>query len=91
MSTGTMSQFPIDFNESKGLFDFNVEDFNTISSTSSIGDTSVRFLKWVDVTVEYIELVKRAFTQFIEHQMLSVWKEFRGLNHRHFKNFDDPE
>ncbi|TYK29257.1 pentatricopeptide repeat-containing protein [Cucumis melo var. makuwa] len=58
MSTSTMSQFPIDFNESDVLFDFNIMEFNTISSTSSFGDTSVYFLKWADVTPEYIDVIK---------------------------------
>ncbi|KAA0053216.1 CACTA en-spm transposon protein [Cucumis melo var. makuwa] len=59
----------------------------------------VSFHKRVDVTPKYIELVKGdlqdftdpTLTQFVKHQMLIVWKEFRGQNHRHFKKFDDPE
>ncbi|KAA0043368.1 CACTA en-spm transposon protein [Cucumis melo var. makuwa] len=72
MSTGTMSNFPVSFDKSNDLFDFNVEEFNTIPGTSLVGDTS-------------------AVTRFVEHQMLTVWKEFRGQNHHHFKKFDDPE
>ncbi|KAA0067482.1 CACTA en-spm transposon protein [Cucumis melo var. makuwa] len=41
------------------------------------------FFKWADVTSEYIEVVK--------HQMLTVWKDFKGQNRHHFKKFDDPE
>ncbi|TYJ97095.1 uncharacterized protein E5676_scaffold23G00260 [Cucumis melo var. makuwa] len=36
----TMSQFSVSFDESYGLFDFNVNEFNTILGTSSVGDTS---------------------------------------------------
>ncbi|KAA0047838.1 (R)-mandelonitrile lyase 1-like [Cucumis melo var. makuwa] len=36
----TMSNFSTDFDKSDDLFNFNVEEFNTIQGTSSIGDTS---------------------------------------------------
>ncbi|KAA0054945.1 CACTA en-spm transposon protein [Cucumis melo var. makuwa] len=36
----TMSNFPSDFDESNDLFDFNAKEFNTVSGTSSVGDTS---------------------------------------------------
>ncbi|KAA0041789.1 CACTA en-spm transposon protein [Cucumis melo var. makuwa] len=60
------------------------------------------FLKWVDITPEYIELRKGrlhimldftdpTLTRFVEHQMLNTWKAFRGENHRHYKKFSDPE
>ncbi|TYJ98109.1 CACTA en-spm transposon protein [Cucumis melo var. makuwa] len=67
-----MSNSFVSFDKSNDLFDFNVEEFNTIPGTSLVGDTS-------------------AVTRFVEHQMLTVWKEFRGQNHHHFKKFDDPE
>ncbi|KAA0042950.1 CACTA en-spm transposon protein [Cucumis melo var. makuwa] len=90
---GNMSNFPIGFNESDDLYDFNVEEFNTVPSNSSIGNIS-----------EYIELVKGglqqlfvldftnlAFTWFVEHRMLILWKDFKGQNHRHFMKFGDLE
>ncbi|KAA0061982.1 acidic leucine-rich nuclear phosphoprotein 32 family member A-like [Cucumis melo var. makuwa] len=61
-----------------------IMELNTISSTSSVGDTSDAFQPTAHtprrLTLEYIELVKGG-----------LQKEFRGRNHRHFKKFDDPE
>ncbi|KAA0060287.1 (R)-mandelonitrile lyase 1-like [Cucumis melo var. makuwa] len=36
----TMSQFLTSLDESDGLFDFNVEEFNTVTNTSSVDNTS---------------------------------------------------
>ncbi|KAA0066901.1 CACTA en-spm transposon protein [Cucumis melo var. makuwa] len=65
---------------------------------------SVRCLKWVDVGREYIEVVKgdlqrlfvldfndQAMNRFVEHQMLTTFKEFRADYHRHFKKYSDLE
>ncbi|KAA0040895.1 CACTA en-spm transposon protein [Cucumis melo var. makuwa] len=64
----------------------------------------VRCLKWGDVGREYIEVVKgdlqrlfvvdfndQAMNRFVEHQMLTTFKEFRADCHRHFKKYSDPE
>ncbi|KAA0036191.1 CACTA en-spm transposon protein [Cucumis melo var. makuwa] len=64
----------------------------------------VRCLKWADVGREYIEVVKgdlhrlfvldfndQAMNGFVEHQMLTTFKEFRADFHRHFKKYSDPE
>uniref|UniRef100_A0A9I9E3A8 CACTA en-spm transposon protein n=1 Tax=Cucumis melo TaxID=3656 RepID=A0A9I9E3A8_CUCME len=64
----------------------------------------VRCLKWVDVGREYIEVVKgdlqrffvldlndQAMNRFVEHQMLTTFKEFQADCHRHFKKYNDPE
>ncbi|KAA0061297.1 CACTA en-spm transposon protein [Cucumis melo var. makuwa] len=64
----------------------------------------VRYLRWVDVGREYIEVVKgdlqrffvldfndQAMNRFIKHQMLTSFKEFRGDCHRHFKKYSDSE
>ncbi|KAA0032062.1 CACTA en-spm transposon protein [Cucumis melo var. makuwa] len=64
----------------------------------------VRCLKWADVGREYIEVVKgdlqrlfvldfndQAMNRFVEHQMLTTFKEFRADCHRHFKKYSDPE
>ncbi|TYJ99704.1 CACTA en-spm transposon protein [Cucumis melo var. makuwa] len=64
----------------------------------------VRYLKWADVGREYIEVVKgdlqrlfvidfndQAMNRFVEHQMLTTFKEFRFDCHRHFKKYSDPE
>ncbi|TYK28105.1 CACTA en-spm transposon protein [Cucumis melo var. makuwa] len=75
------------------------------NTTGETQDTfSIYFLKWTNVTLEYIELVKSALqqwfvlnfidptlAQFLEHQMLTYWKDFRGQNHYHFKKFSDHE
>ncbi|TYK11065.1 CACTA en-spm transposon protein [Cucumis melo var. makuwa] len=65
---------------------------------------SVRCLKWADVGREYIEVVKgdlqrlfmldfndQAMNRFVEHQMLTTFKEFQADCHRHFKKYSDPE
>ncbi|KAA0063477.1 CACTA en-spm transposon protein [Cucumis melo var. makuwa] len=64
----------------------------------------VRCLKWADVGREYIEVVKgdlqrlfvldfndQAMNRFVEHQMLTTFKEFRADCHRHFKKYSDPK
>ncbi|TYK16353.1 CACTA en-spm transposon protein [Cucumis melo var. makuwa] len=64
----------------------------------------VRCLKWADVGREYIEVVKgdlqrlfvldfndHAMNRFVEHQMLTTFKEFWADCHRHFKKYSDPE
>uniref|UniRef100_A0A9I9EHK8 CACTA en-spm transposon protein n=1 Tax=Cucumis melo TaxID=3656 RepID=A0A9I9EHK8_CUCME len=64
----------------------------------------VRCLKWADVGREYIEVVKgdlqrlfvldfnnQAMNRFVEHQMLTTFKEFRADYHRHFKKYSDLE
>ncbi|TYK14632.1 CACTA en-spm transposon protein [Cucumis melo var. makuwa] len=61
-------------------------------------------LKWADVGREYIEVVKgdlqrlfvldfndQIMNRFVEHQMLTTFKEFRADYHRHFKKYSDPE
>ncbi|TYK31458.1 CACTA en-spm transposon protein [Cucumis melo var. makuwa] len=47
-------------------------------------------LKWTDVGREYFK-VSRPTSRFVEHQMLSTFKEFRADCHRHFKNYSDLE
>ncbi|TYK01279.1 CACTA en-spm transposon protein [Cucumis melo var. makuwa] len=60
-------------------------------------------LKWADVDREYIEVVKadlqsffvldfndQAMNRFVKHQILHIFKEFRGDCHRHFKKYSDP-
>ncbi|TYK05098.1 CACTA en-spm transposon protein [Cucumis melo var. makuwa] len=64
----------------------------------------VRCLKWADVGREYIEVVKgdlqrlfvldfndQAMNRFVQHQMLTTFKEFWANCHRHFKKYSDPE
>ncbi|KAA0055990.1 CACTA en-spm transposon protein [Cucumis melo var. makuwa] len=65
---------------------------------------SVRCLKWADVGREYIEVIKgdlqrlfvldfndQAMNRFVEHQMLTTFKEFWADCHRHFKKYSNPE
>ncbi|KAA0055175.1 CACTA en-spm transposon protein [Cucumis melo var. makuwa] len=64
----------------------------------------VRCLKWVDVGREYIEVVKgdlqrlfvldfndQAMNRFVEHQMLTTFKEFRVDCYKYFKKYSDQE
>ncbi|TYK21529.1 CACTA en-spm transposon protein [Cucumis melo var. makuwa] len=64
----------------------------------------VRCLKWADIGREYIEVVKgdlqrlfvldfndQAMNRFVEHQMLTTFKEFRADCYKHFKKYSDPE
>ncbi|KAA0045352.1 CACTA en-spm transposon protein [Cucumis melo var. makuwa] len=64
----------------------------------------IRCLKWANVGREYIKVVKgdlqrffvfdfndQALNSFVEHQMLSTFKEFWGDCHRHFKKYDPKE
>ncbi|KAA0050363.1 CACTA en-spm transposon protein [Cucumis melo var. makuwa] len=57
----------------------------------------VRCLKWAEVGREYIERLfvldfnDQAMNRFVEHQMLTTFKEFRADCHRHFKKYSDPE
>ncbi|KAA0058973.1 NBS-LRR type resistance protein [Cucumis melo var. makuwa] len=59
---------------------------------------------WADIGREYTEVVKgdlqrlfvldfndQAMNGFVEHQMLTTFKEFRADSHRHFKKYSDPE
>ncbi|KAA0053293.1 CACTA en-spm transposon protein [Cucumis melo var. makuwa] len=54
-------------------------------------------LKWADVGREYIERLfvldfnDQAMNRFVEHQILTTFKEFRTDCHRHFKKYSDPE
>ncbi|KAA0050386.1 CACTA en-spm transposon protein [Cucumis melo var. makuwa] len=57
----------------------------------------VHYLKWANVGREYIERLfvldfnDQAMNKFVEHQMLTTFKEFRVDYHRHFKKYNDPE
>ncbi|KAA0043360.1 CACTA en-spm transposon protein [Cucumis melo var. makuwa] len=64
----------------------------------------VRCLKCTNVRREYIEVVKgdlqrlfvldfndQAMNRFVEHQMLTTFKEFWADCHRHFRKYSDPE
>ncbi|KAA0048171.1 CACTA en-spm transposon protein [Cucumis melo var. makuwa] len=64
-----MSNFPVGFNEAM-IYSILMPRSSIVPGTSSVGDIS-----------EYIELV----TGSLQHQMLTMWKEFRGQNYRHFK------
>ncbi|KAA0037893.1 gamma-aminobutyrate transaminase POP2 [Cucumis melo var. makuwa] len=108
----------IGFDESDDLFNFNIEEFNTVLDTSSVDETSdisqpatrtprrrehSRNLEldryWSassSLRAVYSQWFVLDFTDptlawFVEHQMFTVRKEFRGQNHHHFKMFDDLE
>ncbi|TYK16434.1 CACTA en-spm transposon protein [Cucumis melo var. makuwa] len=68
--------------EDKPILPYVVRFSNTIGVL--IRDTfPVYILKWTDVTPYN--------SWFVKHQMLSIWKEFRGQNHHYFKKFADSE
>ncbi|KAA0067939.1 CACTA en-spm transposon protein [Cucumis melo var. makuwa] len=61
-------------------------------------------LGWDDVGREYIKFIKgdlqhhfvlyfndQAMNRFVEHQMLTSFKEFSGDYHSHFKKYSDPK
>ncbi|TYK08227.1 CACTA en-spm transposon protein [Cucumis melo var. makuwa] len=43
------------------------------------------------VGVFELDFGDQALTYFVEHQMLSMWKEYKGENHQHFKQFSDSK
>ncbi|KAA0066594.1 CACTA en-spm transposon protein [Cucumis melo var. makuwa] len=55
------------------------------------------FLKWVNIGIEYVERFfvldfnDQAMNRFVEHQMLSTFKEFWDDYYRHFKKYSDPK
>ncbi|KAA0060223.1 CACTA en-spm transposon protein [Cucumis melo var. makuwa] len=57
----------------------------------------VRCLKWADVGREYIERLfvldfnDQAMNRFVEHQMLTIFKEFRADCQRNFKKYSYPK
>ncbi|KAA0048145.1 CACTA en-spm transposon protein [Cucumis melo var. makuwa] len=72
-------------------------------STLKVG--ALHYSQWAvsNVGKEYIDVVKgnlyffvldfndQAMNRFVEHQMLSTFKEFLGDCHRHFKKYNDLE
>ncbi|KAA0040860.1 CACTA en-spm transposon protein [Cucumis melo var. makuwa] len=53
---------------------------------------SIRYLKYVDIGRIHRGCQGRpTSSRFVEHQMLSTFKEFWGDCHRHFKKYSDPE
>ncbi|KAA0066615.1 uncharacterized protein E6C27_scaffold979G00300 [Cucumis melo var. makuwa] len=104
ISTGTMSNFPVDFDESDDLFDFNAKEFNIVQGTSSVSNTSdvsqpatptprrqqhSKNLKLDRYVAQNGKILISIALGQDAHQMLTVWKEFKEQNHRHFKKFDD--
>ncbi|KAA0038011.1 CACTA en-spm transposon protein [Cucumis melo var. makuwa] len=57
----------------------------------------VSSLRWVDVGREYIKRFfvlgfnDQAINRFVEHQILTYFKEFMEEYHRHFKKYRDPK
>ncbi|KAA0031946.1 CACTA en-spm transposon protein [Cucumis melo var. makuwa] len=100
----TMSSFPSGFNKTDVMFlEFAKGLDNPVEGSSSVGDNSSKSNNG-DISREYIEVIKgdlqqffmldfngQAMNRFIEHQMLSNFKEFRDDCHRHFKKYSDPE
>ncbi|KAA0067107.1 CACTA en-spm transposon protein [Cucumis melo var. makuwa] len=52
----------------------------------------VRFRQAIGVCRFFVlDFNDQAMNTFVEHQMLTIFKEFRGDCHRHFKKYSDPE
>ncbi|TYK09404.1 CACTA en-spm transposon protein [Cucumis melo var. makuwa] len=95
------------FMETDDMFLQFEDDLDNIAGgSSSVGDNTdvcvrktfpVCCLKWTDVGREYIERLfvldfnDQAMNRFVEHQMLTTFKEFRVDCHRHFKKYSDQE
>ncbi|KAA0054429.1 CACTA en-spm transposon protein [Cucumis melo var. makuwa] len=78
--------------------------FSQVIGVCMLKTFPVHFLKWADIGREYIEVVKadlqrffvldfndQAMNRFLEHQMLSTFKEFQDDYHRHFKKYSNPD
>ncbi|TYK13530.1 CACTA en-spm transposon protein [Cucumis melo var. makuwa] len=99
-----MSSFSNGFDEIYALFLEFDNALNKTGGSSLVGNTSVCCLKWANVLPNYIEVVKSALQRyfildfidqslitFIEHQMLTSFKEFNKGCHIHFKMYSDSE
>ncbi|KAA0053195.1 CACTA en-spm transposon protein [Cucumis melo var. makuwa] len=99
-------QFGNKFNNVEGSSSKVLNPFRLLGNVNSLNSWSwiVCCLRWADVGREYIEVVKgalqrffvldfndQAMNRFVEHQMLTSFKEFRGNCHRHFKKYSDPK
>ncbi|TYK23260.1 NBS-LRR type resistance protein [Cucumis melo var. makuwa] len=101
MSTCTMSSLPSSFNETDAMFLEFIEDLNNPDGgSSSVGDNlGVSNALGVEkpispYTVRFnqaIGICRKTFLvhslRFIEHHMLSTFKEFKGDCHKHFKKY----
>uniref|UniRef100_A0A9I9EGI1 CACTA en-spm transposon protein n=1 Tax=Cucumis melo TaxID=3656 RepID=A0A9I9EGI1_CUCME len=78
--------------------------FNQVIGVCVQKTFSVCYLKWADVGREYIEVVKgnvqrffvldfnnQEMNRFVEHHMLTTFKEVQADCYRHFKKYSDPE
>ncbi|KAA0050991.1 CACTA en-spm transposon protein [Cucumis melo var. makuwa] len=100
---GTMSSFSSGFEEIDVMFLEFVEDINNNARESlSVGDNSVHTNGRISMSIAHgtekyisphtvqfnhaIEVVKGDY-RFVEHQMLSTFKEFRDDCHMHFKKY----
>ncbi|TYK11881.1 CACTA en-spm transposon protein [Cucumis melo var. makuwa] len=57
-----------------------------------ISPHAVRFSQAIGVCRLFVlDFNDQAMNRFVEHQMLTTFKEFRADCHRHFKKYSDPE
>ncbi|TYK03072.1 gamma-aminobutyrate transaminase POP2 [Cucumis melo var. makuwa] len=80
----TMSSFSCSFDETDAMLLEFVDDLdNFAGGSSSVRDNSSTSQPFATLTTRRC--------MFVEHQMLSTFKEFWGDYHRHFKKYNDPE
>ncbi|KAA0049780.1 CACTA en-spm transposon protein [Cucumis melo var. makuwa] len=95
-------EFDEDLNTAEGSSSLgdNSGDVSSLDSWS----WRVRYLRWDNVGRKYIEIIKgdlqrqfvldfndQVMNRFVEHQILTSFKEFRGDCYKHFKKYSDPE
>ncbi|KAA0026134.1 CACTA en-spm transposon protein [Cucumis melo var. makuwa] len=69
---------------------------NLAGGSSSVGDNAGRLLNHLRLLLLgdrffVLDFNDQAMNRFVEHHMLTIFKEFRADYHRHFKKYSDPE
>ncbi|TYK16299.1 gamma-aminobutyrate transaminase POP2 [Cucumis melo var. makuwa] len=81
--TSTMSFPRTNFLETDAMsLEFADDLDNLAGGSSSVGDNSVVFV---------LDFIDQALNRFVEHKMLTTFKEFQGDCHRHVKKYSDPK
>ncbi|KAA0032530.1 gamma-aminobutyrate transaminase POP2 [Cucumis melo var. makuwa] len=95
----TMSSFPrTNFFEMDAIFLEFADDLDNLArGSSSVDDNSDESNNGSSSQPSATSTTRRRVQsrllelEFVEHQMLNTFKEFRGDCHRHFKKYSDPE
>ncbi|KAA0062288.1 CACTA en-spm transposon protein [Cucumis melo var. makuwa] len=95
----TMSSFRSSFKDTNQIFLEFGEDLNTVEGSSLqkllnhlqfLGDVAVSTIR-VGEHFSVLDFNDHAINKFVEHQILTCFKEFKGYCHRHLKKYNDPE